>query len=305
MPLKFPATWRFESPGPLPQGVSRDFSDLIGKITTQGDAWSILEDFKGHFASAAGYAASGSSSMSWAQSDLDSAMGHAQENAPLFIEAFYNGCEEQRKAGLGVPDVAFINRILAKHDAGFEIRPPDLVALKQFEVPQPPPTLSEAVPYVPRRAVTERLNWSAITDEQFERLMFTLIGETYGYENPQWLQQTNAVDRGRDLSVVKIENDPLGGVRRHRIIVQCKHWLSRSVGIAEVSNLRAQMELWTPPRVDGLILATTGRFTADAIAFIERHNQEDRALHISMWADSHLEMLLAARPHLIGHFNLR
>jgi hypothetical protein len=65
------------------------------------------------------------------------------------------------------------------------------------------------------------------------------------------------------------------------------------------------MELWQPPRVDGLYIATSGRFTADAISLIERHNQEDRALHISMWPDSHLEMLLAARPHLIAQFRLR
>jgi hypothetical protein len=65
------------------------------------------------------------------------------------------------------------------------------------------------------------------------------------------------------------------------------------------------MELWQPPRVDGLIIATTGRFTADAIALIEQHNQADRALHIDMWADSHLEMLLAVRPHLIAEFRLR
>jgi hypothetical protein len=65
------------------------------------------------------------------------------------------------------------------------------------------------------------------------------------------------------------------------------------------------MELWQPPRVDGLVIATTGRFTADAVALIEQHNQSDRALHITMWPDSHLERLLAARPHLIGQFRLR
>jgi hypothetical protein len=157
----------------------------------------------------------------------------------------------------------------------------------------------------PQGAVTARLNWASMSDEEFERLIFALIAETAGYENPQWLQQTNAADRGRDLSVSRAENDPLGGVRRHRVIIQCKHWNTRSISVSDVSGLRAQMELWAPPRVDGLIITTTGRFTADAIAYIERHNQEGRALHISMWPDSHLEMLLAARPHLIAQFHLR
>lgn len=165
--------------------------------------------------------------------------------------------------------------------------------------------LEDIVAARPQGPVTSRLNWSVLTDEEFERLMFSLIGETPGYENPQWLQHTNASDRGRDLSVVRVYTDPLEGVRRHRIIIQCKHWLSRSVGPGDVSDVRSQMELWQPPRIDGLIIATTGRFTADAIALVEQHNQADRALHISMWPDSHLERLLAARPHLIGEFRLR
>lgn len=165
--------------------------------------------------------------------------------------------------------------------------------------------LEDIVAARPQGPVTSRLNWSALTDEEFERLIFSLIGETPGYENPQWLQYTNASDRGRDLSVVRVDTDPLEGVRRHRIIIQCKHWLSRSVGPGDVSDVRSQMELWQPPRVDGLIIATTGRFTADAIALVEQHNQADRALHVSMWPDSHLERLLAARPHLIGEFRLR
>ena len=65
------------------------------------------------------------------------------------------------------------------------------------------------------------------------------------------------------------------------------------------------MELWQPPRVDRLIFATSGRFTADAISLIEKHNQSDRALAIYMWPESHIERLLAARPHLIGQFMLK
>ena len=51
--------------------------------------------------------------------------------------------------------------------------------------------------------------------------------------------------------------------------------------------------------------ATSGRFTADAVALIEKQNQSDSALRIEMWAESHLERLLASRPALIAEFSLR
>jgi Restriction endonuclease len=165
--------------------------------------------------------------------------------------------------------------------------------------------LGEIVAARPQGRVPTKLNWSVLSDEDFERLIFLLITGVKGYENPEWLQHTHAPDKGRDLSVTKVESDQLAGVRRYRVIIQCKHWQSRSVGPSDVSDARSQMELWQPPRVDQLIIATSGRFTVDAISLVEQHNQADRALHISMWPDSHLELLLAARPHLIGQFKMR
>ena len=165
--------------------------------------------------------------------------------------------------------------------------------------------LGEVVASRPKGHVPTKLNWSNLSDEDFERLMFILISDSPGYENPEWLQQTKAADKGRDLSVTYVESDPLAGVRRYRVIIQCKHWLSKSVSATDVSATRDQMELWQPPRVDRLIFATSGRFTADAISLIEKHNQSDRALAMYMWPDSHLERLLAARPHMIGQFMLK
>jgi hypothetical protein len=172
-------------------------------------------------------------------------------------------------------------------------------------VPVTADDLGELVSANPTGSAHTQLDWPTLNDENFERLLFQLISEAKGYENPEWLQKTHAPDRGRDLSVVRVEQDNLGVVRRYRTIIQCKHWLSRSVGPGDISDARAQMELWQPPRVDVLVVATTGRFTADAIALIEQHNQSDRALRIEMWPDSHLERLLASRPHLIGQFRLR
>jgi len=135
MSLKFPSSWRFESPGPIPMAVSREFDDLIGRMTTQSDVQTILEDFKSRFASAAGYATSWSSDVGWAQTDLSQAMDNAASNAPMFIEAFYEGCEGLKKSGMAAPELGLINRILAKYEAGYEIRPPELVALGEFDRP--------------------------------------------------------------------------------------------------------------------------------------------------------------------------
>ena len=165
--------------------------------------------------------------------------------------------------------------------------------------------LGEVVNEHPMGSVSTKLKWSALCDEEFERLVYQIISEARGYDNVQWLQKTHAPDRGRDVSAERVHVDPLGSARRFRTIVQCKHWLSRSVGKNDVGKARDAMELWQPPRVDVLVIATSGRFTADAVAMIEHHNQSDRALAIEMWPESHLETLLAARPHLIGQFELR
>ena len=116
---------------------------------------------------------------------------------------------------------------------------------------------------------------------------------------------TNAADRGRDLSVTRVVEDPLAGVMRNRVLIQCKHWNTKSVAVADVSELKDQITHWEPPKVDVLVIAASGRFTSDAVSFIEKHNGSDRALRIEMWPESHLERLLALRPSLIADFGLR
>jgi hypothetical protein len=119
------------------------------------------------------------------------------------------------------------------------------------------------------------------------------------------LTRTNAPDRGRDLSVFRVINDSLAGSIRSRVLIQCRHWTTRSVAPADVATLKEQIGMWEPPKIDVLIIATTGRFTSDAVTAIEKHNAGDRALKIEMWPESHLERLLAERPALIADFGLR
>jgi hypothetical protein len=146
--LKFNGAWRFDSPGAIVLDVVGEFSRLIGKIATQGARQDILEHFKTYFADAAGTTSSWSSNTSWAESDLDRYMNEAAINAPLFIEAFHDACEALQRAhpDYAVPDVAMINRVLANHDAGYQIKPPHLISQNMqeaIEVPREPLSLDE------------------------------------------------------------------------------------------------------------------------------------------------------------------
>jgi Restriction endonuclease len=89
------------------------------------------------------------------------------------------------------------------------------------------------------------------------------------------------------------------------VIIQCKHWLSRSVSLPDVQSAAAQTDLWTDPPVQVLVLATSGRFTTDAVQWTETKNHRGSMPRIEMWPESHLESLLAARPALIAQFHLR
>jgi hypothetical protein len=157
----------------------------------------------------------------------------------------------------------------------------------------------------PAGSVSTALRWKALDDEGFERLIFNLLAGADGYENPQWLMKTRAPDRGRDLSVVRVIPDALGGVRRERVIVQCKHWTTRSVASEDCADTLGKMALWEPPLVNVLVIATSGRFTSDAVRWVETHDEKGNVPRVEMWPDSHLETLLARNAPLVRDFGLR
>lgn len=139
--LEFESGWRFASPGPAPRAVVNAFYTFIEKIASQGDSWRIAERFKSHFGGGGR-----STSESWAWSDLEHCMQRAAENAPLFIEAFFDGCKACENESLAVPDLSLVNKVLMEHEAGYEIRPPLLVATCSYTmivVPQKTPSLAE------------------------------------------------------------------------------------------------------------------------------------------------------------------
>jgi hypothetical protein len=183
------------------------------------------------------------------------------------------------------------------------------IARMGYEETEPLPVavadLDELTAAKPAGRVATALSWDALDDEAFERLIFCLISDAPGYENPAWLTRTRAPDRGRDLSVTRVRQDALAGVSRERVIIQCKHWLSKSVPDTELADSVTKMVHWEPPSVDVLIVVTSGRFTTDAVAWQEKHNQSGKHLKVELWPESHLERLLAQRPHIVAEFHLR
>ena len=144
--LEFEGKWRYDSPGSIEREAVWAFRELIDRICGQGRRKGILEHFKSHFASAAGVPHDTSSDESWASTDLDSVMSEASENAPLFIEAFYNACEEleRRHPEMEMPGVGRINRILTDAGSGFQIDLPRLIATRvhvPIAVPDEVPSL--------------------------------------------------------------------------------------------------------------------------------------------------------------------
>jgi len=152
---------------------------------------------------------------------------------------------------------------------------------------------------------TIALAWDRLGDDGFERLLYDLLREFPEHHNVQWLMQTRAPDRGRDLSLDRVLHDSTGGVRGERVIVQAKHWLKKSVGPVDVAATVAAVKLWQPPVVRGLVIATSGRFSADAVAWAEQHNNDGGVPFVELWPESKLETLLAQKPYLAAAHGLR
>ena len=144
--LEFEGDWRYDSPGVVESEVVWGCRELIDRISGQGRRQAILEHFKSYFANAAGTTSYVSSDAGWASTDLDNLMEAASANAPMFIEAFYDACEDlgNRSPGMKMPGVARINRVLTDAGSGFQIDPPRLVATRvhvPIKVPEEAPSL--------------------------------------------------------------------------------------------------------------------------------------------------------------------
>lgn len=172
-------------------------------------------------------------------------------------------------------------------------------------LPIPEIDLGEAASARPAGGVSVGLAWTVLDDDGFERLLFDLLRSFPSYQNVEWLMKTRAPDRGRDLSAERVIRDDGGTTRTERVVVQAKHWTTKSVGPTDITNTLSTLSLWEPPVIRGLVLATSGRFTTDAVAVAEKHNADGKMPFIELWPDSRLETLLSQRPELTAGYGLR
>lgn len=88
MPLSIKSEWLFSSPEnrnfiykEIPQDVVYKFNELILKISSQGNRKSIIEEYKANYCASIGNSYYSSSNVSWAESDLLSAMIDAAKDS--------------------------------------------------------------------------------------------------------------------------------------------------------------------------------------------------------------------------------
>lgn len=161
--------------------------------------------------------------------------------------------------------------------------------------------LGEAAAARPSGGVSVARDWSSLTDDGFERVLFDLLRAFVGHENVRWLTHTRAPDRSRDLSLERVIRTPTGAARHERVLVQAKHWLSKSVSHLDVSAVATTAEGWNPP-FDVVIVATSGRFTIEAVTWTDQRSTRGMRPDVELWANSELEALLAQHPGIaIGH----
>jgi hypothetical protein len=172
-------------------------------------------------------------------------------------------------------------------------------------IPAPRSDLGELSVARPGGPATSQLEWESLTPEDFERLLFNILIDAPEYQNVRWVTHTNAPDRGRDISAERVLADSLSGIRTQRVIVQAKHWLTKSVTVDDVAEAHAQMYLWEPPTVHVLVVATSGRLTTDALDWVEKHENDNRQPRIEVWTQADLELILARRPHVAATARLR
>lgn len=153
-------------------------------------------------------------------------------------------------------------------------------------------------------AVNFRLNWEQLDSGGFERMLYELLRVIPGHSNVQQLTKENAPDRGRDLSLDRAIPTPTGETIHERVLVQAKHWRSKSVSRTEISEAVSGAESWTPP-FNVVIIATSGHFTNDAVTWVEARTAQNKQPYVVLWAEPDLERLLSQYPEVAASYNLR
>lgn len=133
--LKFSFAWRLIPPADdnyaksaIPPSAFDAFVSFMNVTARGNNAEEIYWIFRREFSVALGLPPYRSSSLYFAEFDATEAMKRAEQNAPVFIDAFYTACADvAEKFGTDkAPPVSAINQLLQKHNIGYDIEPPEL-----------------------------------------------------------------------------------------------------------------------------------------------------------------------------------
>ena len=147
------------------------------------------------------------------------------------------------------------------------------------------------------------LNWTGITDVQFERLCTDLLKALPNCEHVEWLTPTHASDRGKDIEAFWVYQDAARGTIRERTLVQCKHRPNKSVSPKDIETL--QNLSVTHGKVDLYLVITSGKFSDQVTQIVDRWNESNSKPKFELWEHWKLEQLLASHPHIIKLYGLR
>lgn len=138
MPVEMPVELRFPMGGttPITMYAVQDFLSLARRASSNAvDRQEIIECFKEYFATASGDQYARSSSLSWAESDLEYHAQRTASDAPGLIAAFCDACETLEAMGVAVPSHQYVNNTLEKHSVPFRIIDNKLTATEEHLTP--------------------------------------------------------------------------------------------------------------------------------------------------------------------------
>jgi hypothetical protein len=117
---EFDDEWKY---APLPAEADRAFRSIIEGICRRSrNSWDVYETFKSSF----GWTG-GSTSESWAASDMFTALSSSQSNPAIYVVSFCNALEELSSKGVAVPGHEKINAILKQNEVPLEIVNKELI----------------------------------------------------------------------------------------------------------------------------------------------------------------------------------
>lgn len=148
MPLEMSSEFRFPMGAsvPLDSGAVDELLGFARRITSPKGTKGIIEKFKEYFCRATGSQYSSSSSLSWAESDMERDAGDAAEHAPGFIAAFCDACEYLEQRGIAAPGHTIVNKILSEHGVPYQIINNVLLETDEYvHPPEPHPSISSVV----------------------------------------------------------------------------------------------------------------------------------------------------------------